>query len=455
VSAFDVLLRGGLAVTPDGVRAADVGILDGAIAALEPELAGGAREVVDARGLHVLPGAIDAHVHVNEPGRSEWEGFRSASHAMAAGGTTCFLDMPLNASPPTLDGPAFDAKLAAARAASLVDFALWGGLVPGGVDRLAELAERGAVGFKAFMCPSGIDDFEAADDATLEAGLREAGRLGLPVAVHAEDAALAHELGARARGRGATSLRDWCASRPPLVELRAIGRALELAAAARARLHVVHVSCAAGVDLVAQARGRVDATCETCPHYLLLDEDDALAIGALAKCAPPLRGAGERERLWERLAAGGIDLVASDHSPSPPRLKAGDGFAAWGGISGCQTLLAAVLAGGAAHGLALTRLIELVSAAPAAVFGLPGKGVLAVGADADVVLVDPAAEFELRAADLRYRHPQSALVGRTLRGRVVRTLVRGRTVFAGGEVVDTTERGRLVSPRPRPARAAA
>ena len=340
--SWDVAVRGGTVVTAAGPRRLDVGIADGAIAALEPALEGAAGTEVDATGLTVLPGAVDGHIHLNDPGRSDWEGFATGTRALAAGGATVGVDMPLNASPPTVDGAAFDAKVAAARGTAHVDFALWGGLVPGNVDAMEELAARGVVGFKAFMSNSGIEDFARADDLTLYEGMRRAAALRLPVAVHAESEAITAGLAARARAEGRSGVRDYLASRPVVAETEAIARAIHLAAAAGCALHVVHVSTGAGVALVAAARARgIDVSCETCPHYLVLCEEDAEALPGLAKCAPPLRPAAERDALWNAIAAGDLPMVASDHSPAPPELKEGDdAFAAWGGISGCQSMLA-------------------------------------------------------------------------------------------------------------------
>jgi len=440
----DLLLRGGTVVLPGvfGVRG-DVAIEDGRIAAIAPEHPGPAREEVDASGLHVLPGAIDAHVHFNEPGRTEWEGWASGTAALAAGGATACVEMPLNAHPPTVDAAALDEKVAAAERAAVVDFALWGGLVPGDLDRLDELAGRGVVGFKAFMCDTGIDDFEAASDEVLGAGMERAAALGLPVAVHAE------------RPQRLTPLeggdwRAWAASRPVAAELEAIDRALELAEATGCSLHVVHVSTGAGVARVAEARARgVDATCETCPHYLVLAEEDMERLGTAAKCAPPLRPAAERDALWEHLAGGRIALVASDHSPCPPHMKAGDFAGAWGGIAGAQAGLQLLLdEGHHRRRLALAPLAALVTQAPAARFRLP-KGRLEPGADADLALVALDDEHVLRAEDLHDRHRANPFAGRTLRGRVVRTLLRGRTVFHDGRVAPEA-RGRLLVPdRPR------
>lgn len=431
-----------------GTGPCDLGVVDGLVAAVGPELEGGARETVDASGLHVFPGVVDAHVHCNDPGRADWEGFAHGTRALAAGGATSCLDMPLNASPPTVDGASFDLKVAAARGTAHVDFALWGGLVPGDVDRLDELAGRGVVGFKAFMCPSGIDDFPAADEETLHVGMTRAARLGLPVAVHAEDAAMTAALAARAVAEGRLAMRDFVASRPVAAELEAIGRAIALAADTGCSLHVVHVSSGSGARLVAAARERgVDVTCETCPHYLALGEEDVEALGVSAKCAPPLRSRDERDGLWGELLAGRVDLVASDHSPSPPELKQGaDAFAAWGGIAGCQTLLRVLLTEGLRRALPVEAVARLSAREPARRFGLAGKGELVPGADADLALVDLEHEAVLTTEELRSRHPISPFVGRRLRGRVVRTIVRGSTVAREGDMV-TPPSGRLLRPR--------
>jgi allantoinase len=409
---YDVLIRG-----DDG----DIAIADGVIAGFE---AGAAREEIDARGLAVLPGVIDAHVHFNEPGRTDWEGWATGTRALAGGGATACVEMPLNAHPPTIDGPAFDAKVAAARASAVVDFALWGGLVPSNLDRLEELAARGVIGFKAFMCDSGIADFPAVDEDVLGAGMERAAQLGLPVAVHAEDQATL-------RDPAGTGWRDFVASRPVEAELRAIETAIELARETGCSLHVVHVSTARGVDLVTQS----DATCETCPHYLTLIDTDLEQLGARAKCAPPLRSAAERDALWERL--GDLAFIASDHSPCPPEMKAGDFTAAWGGIAGCQTLLPLLLDAG----VPLDEVRRLTSIGPASRLRLP-KGGIELGADADLVLVDLE---DRHAPELLDRHRLSPFAGRPLRGRVARTLVRGTTVFHDGRIV-AEPLGRLLTP---------
>jgi allantoinase len=324
--------------------------------------------------------------------------------------------MPLNSSPPTIDGPAFDAKLTAARANARIDYGFWGGLVPGNLDNLEELAERGVIGFKAFMSNSGIDEFRHADDVTLYEGMAICARLGRLVAVHAENDALT------ARPTG-SSARAFMASRPIVAEVEAIGRAIAFAEDTGCALHIVHVSSARGVELVAEARTRgVDVTCETCPHYLWLSQHDVETIGAVAKCAPPVRPDAERERLWQLVKNGAVDMLTSDHSPSSPDLKAGPFADAWGGIAGCQTTLTLLLTEG---DLSLEAAARLTSAGAARRFGFPAKGRLEVGADADLALIDLTTEHTLVAEDLQYRHPISAWIGRRLRATVSRTLLRG------------------------------
>ena len=447
---YDLLIRGGHVVTPGGTIVADLAIQGGATVEISPEIPGSARDEIDARGLHVLPGVVDIHVHFNEPGRTDWEGWGSGSAACAAGGTTTVAEMPLNAHPPTLDGPSFDAKRAAAEASSIVDFAFWGGLTPINLDRMEELAGRGVVGFKAFMSSSGIADFPAADDATLRTGMRRAAALGLPVAVHAEDETLTSSLAARAVAEGRTGPRDFLASRPAIAEAEAIARAIVIAEETGCALHVVHVSTGRGVALAAEARARgVEVTAETCPHYLVLDEDDVERLGAVAKCAPPLRSSSEVAALWAALARGEIAIVASDHSPAPPELKTGaDFFQIWGGISGCQTVLATMLSAGfGEREIPLATLAEVLATNPAHRLRLAAKGQIAPGFDADLVLVELGSAAVLAADDLHYRHRQSPFVGMTLAGKPRRTIVRGETVVINGELTGAP-RGRLLAPAP-------
>jgi allantoinase len=468
MALYDLIIHNGVLVTAEGITTADIAIADQQIAAIGPALDGTSQAEIDATGLHIFPGLIDAHVHFNEPGRTEWEGFASGTHALAAGGATCFFDMPLNAHPPTLDAASFDQKLAAAQAAALLDFGLWGGLTPQNLGQLDELAERGVIGFKAFMSNSGIDDFQAADDQTLYDGMARAARLGLIVAVHAENDQITGLLARRAVAEGRVSAHDYLQSRPVVAELEAISRAILFAGETGCKLHIVHVSSGRGVNQVAEARARgVDVSCETCPHYLVLSEDDLAVLGAVAKCAPPLRPLSEQDRLWQHLLSGRLPMVASDHSPAPPEMKGipdketrrqGDKetqnselrnlnyFSVWGGISGCQSTLQLLLTDGYfQRKLPLETIASVTSAFVARRFGLPQKGRLAPGADADLALVDLAHSAVLQPDDLHYRHRHSPYIGRTLHGRIVRTIMRGKTVNIDGKVI-ATPLGRLLRP---------
>ncbi|HWF53692.1 MAG TPA: allantoinase AllB [Solirubrobacteraceae bacterium] len=432
-------------------EALDIGIADGLIGATAPggTLAGSATEECDAGELTALPGGVDVHVHCNEPGRTEWEGFATASAALAAGGFTAFFDMPLNAMPATTDVAAFDRKLAHATEASRLDFALWGGLVPGNLPELEPLHRRGVVGFKAFMCETGIQDFRPVDDATLRDGMREIAALGSILAVHAENDAITGSLTAAARARGRTDARAYLQSRPPIVELEAIGRAIALAADTGCRLHIVHVSTANGVELVQAARHRgVDVSWETTPHHLAFTGEDVERIGVLAKCTPVMHDAANRDRLWAHVAGDPDAIVASDHSPAPASLKPeGDFFAAWGGISGAQSTRGVLLQGVADGRLALDAALAVTGANPARRFGLGSKGVIAPGRDADLALVDLDARWALGTAELRYRHAHSPFVGTPLRGAVRHLLARGRWLIRDGEP-RPGHHGRLLVPGP-------
>lgn len=448
MSLYDLIIRRGTLVLPEGTGPGDLAIADGRIVAIAPEIAGTSAAELDATGLHLFPGVIDAHVHFDEPGRTDWEGFVTGSRAFAAGGGTTYFDMPLNAHPPTIDGPSFDLKLAAAQAGSLTDFALWGGLVPGNLDDLDVLAARGVIGFKAFMSTTGTPDFQAADDLTLYEGMARAAQLGLPVAVHAESDQITGALARRAIAAGRTSVRDYLASRPVVAELEAIGRAILFAAETGCALHIVHVSTGRGVAMVAAAQAHgLDVSCETCAHYLALTEEDVERIGAVAKCAPPLRPQAEQDVLWRQIADGTLPMVTSDHSPAPPAMKTGDDFfAIWGGIAGCQSTLPILLTTGyEARDLPLPTIATLLSGYVARRFRLPQKGHLTLGTDADLALVDLAHEGTLTTDELLYRHQISPYVGQRLRGRIARTIVRGQTVMEEGQIVSPAI-GRLVRP---------
>jgi allantoinase len=434
MSSYDLLFRGGTLVTAERLALADVAVADGRVVRTGSELEGEAKEVVDASGLYLFPGFIDAHVHFNEPGREHWEGLSSGSRSLAAGGGTTFFEMPLNAFPPTLDREGFARKRACAEAKSVLDFALWGGLTPINLDKMEELADAGAIGFKAFMSRSGTPDFPHSDATVLKQGMKTALACGLPVAVHAEDDLMTFTLAEERRNQGKIGWRDYLDSRPVEAELHAIRVALDLAGETGCDLHVVHVSCPEGIDLIREARDRgVRVTAETCPHYLLLTDESVGQIGALAKCAPPLRDDARREQLWERIRAGTIDTLGSDHSPAPPEMKISeDFFTIWGGISGCQHAFPLTLAEWCVRlgWDGLPRFSALTSTRVAERFGIGRyKGQLAEGFDADVTLVDLHGSVTITAEQLFYRHAISPYVGLPLRAVVKGTWVRGCPIY--------------------------
>jgi allantoinase len=449
--APDIIIRGATLVLPDSVVRADIAVAEGRIAAIGPDLGDSATEVIDAPGLHVMPGIIDSHVHFNEPGRTEWEGIETGSNALAAGGGTAFFDMPLNSLPPVTTAASLELKRAAAERSARTDFAIWGGLVPGGVDKLEAMRDAGAIGFKSFMCNSGVEEFPLADSMTLHAGMKRAAELGMLVAVHAEDDSLARLRTVEQHARG-TDARTWLKSRPVELELAAIRMAAEIAGETGCALHIVHVSSPEGVALAREERNRgVNITVETCPHYLLLSDQDVIRLGAVAKCFPALRPDALRLRLWDALREGGIDTIGSDHSPAPPSMKrAEDFFAIWGGISGCQhgfELLISEAISRRPPEVALPQLSRLLSTNVARRFRIDRrKGRLAEGFDADLTLIDIASEHTLSNNDLLYRHRQGPYDGRKSRVRIVRTIVRGRTVYSKGRIAPGPPAGHFIRP---------
>lgn len=449
----DLLIEGGQLVTEEGVFAADVAVDEGRIAAVGPALGEKVRaqRLWHAKGFHLLPGIIDTHVHCNEPGREHWEGFETAARSLAAGGVTTFFDMPLN-SEPTVSLAALQRKRARLAGYQLEQTVLqWGGLVPDHLDDLYPMYDAGVVGFKAFLCESGLPEYPPVDDFTLLEGMRRIAALDGLLALHAEDGPMVEVLSRRIRDSGATNAAAYCAARPVDAEVAAVAKASAYALATGCRLHLLHLSSGSAVAAAQWAKQRgADISIETCPHYLALCQKDFEELGSIAKCAPPLRPQEEVQALWEAIRQGEIDTVASDHSPAPPELKARDDlFEAWGGISGAQTTLAVLLEEGYwRRGIPLSTIVRLTSANPARRFGLfPRKGSLLPGSDADLVVVNLELPFTLRENDLLYRHKQSPFLGRTFRGTVLATVAGGRLLYAHdgargamGEVSDA-ERG--------------
>ncbi|WP_262177091.1 allantoinase [Saccharococcus sp. Marseille-Q5394] len=439
MTTYDLIIKNGKIVTAESVIQGDIAVKDGKIQEVGQALQGTADRVIDAEGKHVLPGLIDTHVHFNEPGRTEWEGIATGSRSLAAGGATSFFDMPLNSTPPTINKENLDLKKACADEKSIVNPYFWGGLVPENIADLKDLHDNGVIGFKAFMSPSGIADFNHVDDVTIFKGMKEIASLGSLLAVHAESTVICDQLAEEKQKQGKTTARDFVESRPIISEIEAVRRIISYAEATGCKLHVVHASSRKVVEVIQEAKDRgVDITVETCPHYLALNVQDFEAKGGLAKCCPPLRDQDEVEDLWAAVANGEINVIASDHSPAPASMKTitDNYFEGWGGISGAQSTLNIMLTEGYfKRNLPLEKIVELTATNPAKLFGLTNKGVLEPGYDADIAIVDLNESFELKNEDLFYRHQHSPYVGFEFKGKVKTTIVNGEVVFENDKIV--------------------
>jgi len=439
---LDVVIRAARMVTPEGERAGAVGVRDGEIVAVAPiaeDLT--AAQVVELAGDEVLmPGVVDAHVHVNDPGRTEWEGFASATRAAAAGGVTTIVDMPLNSIPPTCDLPALDLKRKTAASQAFVDVGFWGGAIPGNVGELRTLHEAGVSGFKCFLLHSGVDEFPPLDAEQLEQAMREIRSFDGLLIVHAEDAhAIEH---APAAGGGAYE--RFLHSRPRGAENLAIAQVIELARWTGCRVHILHVSSSDVLAMLASARrDGVPITAETCPHYLTFAAEEIPDGATQYKCCPPIREASNRELLWNGLREGVIDMVVTDHSPSTPDLKAldtGDFGVAWGGISSLQLGLSAVWTEARSRGFTLTDVARWMSQAPARHAGLSRKGRIQVGHDADFCVLAPDDSYVVDAAKLHHKNAVTPYHGRSLAGVVRETWLRGEKID-----IEAAPQGRLLT----------
>jgi allantoinase len=438
------IIRSERVVLPDGMQPAEIRIDDGRITATAAissrtsgtlDTLGTSDTLIDAAAMVVMPGLVDTHVHINEPGRTEWEGFETATRAAAAGGITTLVDMPLNSIPSTTTVAALEAKRRAAAGRCHVDVGFWGGVVPGNAADLAPLAAAGVLGFKCFLSPSGVEEFSHVGEADLREAMPIIAATGLPLLVHAEWPALLRDPDRHADPKRYAT---WLESRPPAAEQAAIDLLIELAATTSARVHIVHLANAGALEAIRNARAAgVPITVETCPHYLTFCAEEIADGDTALKCAPPIRDRSHRERLWGALADGTIDLVATDHSPAPAELKHvedGSFIDAWGGIASLQIALPIVWNGAAERGLPIARLASWMSAAPARLAGLAGrKGAIAPGYDADLVIVDPDREMTVDASRLYHRHAVTPYDGARLRGMVLMTMLRGGIIFDHGE----------------------
>ncbi|MBV9761242.1 MAG: allantoinase AllB [Acidobacteriaceae bacterium] len=427
-------------VTPQGVRGGVIVVENGKIAALEPPgFAADAQRRIDAENLLVLPGLVDVHVHINEPGRTEWEGFETAAQAALAGGCTTLVDMPLNSIPSTTTVAALEEKgRALAQARAPIAIAFWGGVVPGNAAHILPLAEAGVRGFKCFLTHPGTEEFQMVLEADLREAMPRIAETGLPLLVHAETPEPLARARAQLEHADWTRYRTYLQSRPPAAELEAIHLLIRLCRQYRCRTHIVHLSTAAALGPLARARAEgLPITVETCPHYLFFEAESIPDHATLFKCAPPIREAANRAALWEGLRSGIIDLVATDHSPCPPAMKCldtGNFQSAWGGISSLSLALSIVWTEARRLGFEIADVVRWMAEAPSQLAGFASvKGRIAPGFDADLVLFDPDAEFEVTPDRLPFRHPCTPYLGQTLVGQVRSVLVRGaileRAVF--------------------------
>jgi allantoinase len=437
----DVVLRAARAILPDGETTADIGIQGGRVSAIAAH-----GSLLGDRILHfgpdvvVIPGIVDSHVHVNEPGRTEWEGFSTATDAAARGGVTTIIDMPLNSIPPTVGVEELATKQQVAAPKARIDIGFWGGAIPGNTPKLKPLHDAGVFGFKAFMLPSGVEEFPPIDD--LPGVLDEIASFDGLLVVHAEDCATIDGAPA-AHGRHYV---DFVASRPDDAERVAVAAVVEAARESGARVHLLHVSSVQSLDLLRQARSAgVQITAETCPHYLTFAAENVPDGATQYKCCPPIRSAANRERLWSALRDGDLDIVVSDHSPCTPDLKnldTGDFGTAWGGVASLQLGLSAVWTQARDRGFSLADVVRWMSSGPAALIGLSSKGKLTVGSDADFCVFEPDASFVVDAEHLAHRNKVTPYAGMTLSGVVKETWLRGEQVF--GPDAEPARRGQLL-----------
>ncbi|HKO98933.1 MAG TPA: allantoinase AllB [Pyrinomonadaceae bacterium] len=456
MSAPKLLIRSRQVVLPDSIDAVSIEITGGVITAINSYDRSVDCEVIDiGEELVVMPGLVDTHVHVNEPGRTEWEGFATATRAAAAGGVTTLIDMPLNSIPPTTTLAGFKSKTDAAEGQCHVDVGFWGGVVPGNTKELGSLSGAGVVGFKCFLVHSGVDEFPNVSETDLHEAMPELARLGAVLIVHAELPGPIETASSLASGEP-NAYETFLYTRPRAAEDAAVALMVRLSREFNARVHIVHHSSADSLPLIAEAKAAgVSITAETCPHYLSFAAEDIPDGATEFKCCPPIRERENREQLWNAVQDGTIDLIVSDHSPCPPDMKlreAGDFLAAWGGISSLQLRLPVVWTEAKSRGFTLQDLTRWLCSAPARLVSLEKKkGAIALGLDADLVVWNPSAQFRVEGAKLEHRHKLTPYEGMTLAGKVETTFLRGQKIYDRGEFI-TEPRGILLTAKGRSSR---
>jgi len=437
MSGRERVIRSSRVVLPDGIRPAAIVVRDGLIAEIVDPKQSSFAETIDFDDSVVMPGIVDPHVHINEPGRAEWEGFETATMAAAAGGVTTLIEMPLNSIPATTTLEAFRQKLASAEGKLRVDVGFWGGVVPANAGELSTLYDHGVFGFKCFLVPSGVPEFEAVTESDLREALPELASLGAVLLAHAELPGPIQEATRKVSQKDPCSYSTWLMSHPSSAEDQAIELLISLSQEYRTRVHIVHLSSAAAVPMIRAAKASgTKISVETCPHYLTIVAEEIPDGATQLKCAPPVRESDNQRRLWEALRDGTIDFVATDHSPAPPALKCietGDYMRAWGGIASLQLSLPLLWTGAYKRGFGISDVAEWLCREPARFAGLLRKGEIAVGRDADLVVWNPDESFQVQPERMFFRHKVTPYSGRTLFGVVQSTFLRGEEIYSSGE----------------------
>lgn len=443
---YDLIIRNGLVVLEQEIRETDLAIVGGKIVKIEKDIVATTKKEINVSNNYIFPGVIDVHSHFSEPGRENWEGFSTGSKMMAAGGVTTYFDMPLNGIPSTVNKEALLKKAEVGQRKSYVDFGLWGGLVPGNIEHLKELANEGVVGFKAFLSPTGNKEFENVDILTLLSGMKEISKLGKVLALHSESAEITSWLLKEKITEQAFSADDYLATRPIVVEVEAVERALHYAKITGCPLHFVHISSAEAVEVIeaAKASGQ-NVTLETCPHYLLFNHNDVRNKGPIAKCAPPLREEDDQQKLLSCFIDGKFDFITSDHSPCPYSMKDTENmFEAWGGISGGQFTLVSCIELAIQHSISFTDIAKWTATKPAKRFNLQSKGKIEVGMDADLAIVC-LQDYTVTEESFFAKHKHSIYLNHTFPCKVTHTFSNGKLIFENDKISSSISEGRWVS----------